>query len=643
MMRRWHEDEDGAVAIIVGITMVILVMFAAFVLDIGAVRADVRASQSLADFGSTAAVQVLNEGGTHQDACQEVFQYFLANSEDVSTGTMDCSPFALMDSMGCAAAAATIQGADPSAAFMAEGTAGPYTIRVYMPVPDTHFLMTRHGLVTDPIVDGFDQCDRVGVEIFRDRAHLFAGVGGFNDVRSWADAVALRTQDGKLPEYATLIVLDPHGCRVLEVAGGPGAVVIENYVTATDTFEGFITVDSDGGDGCASTASNYVLKANGSGSRICAGVAEARADAIFTAPNSASRPPCDSTPETLLSIANPLVVANPADLTASPPNIEPTPDRRPRITREPIDHRYNCRSDYYAPGYANSQGRRHYPIDEPGDDDVSSCDDLGTGGGDPDDRRAHVDDLVATYGTMSSAPVGWTTLSGNPQCRVQSADVTYSGNVFVNCPGGFRIDGGRTATFDGGGTVVFRGPVEIRGNLRINPANAADGIVYVQSGDIYTGGSTGTIEVRRSFVYLENGMIDLQIPTVWTAPLARAYNAYDASGTLVSPGNCTYTSGAPNPSCFQNLAFWGNNLGRHDLGGQATLDLEGTFFSPNAGRQTSGPGQGRFVLHGGPGYRLDHAQFFSYQLELNGGSVLTMRPDPDRINPTPLKGGGLIR
>ncbi|HEX9889778.1 MAG TPA: hypothetical protein VGA69_09895, partial [Nitriliruptorales bacterium] len=387
-------------------------------------------------------------------------------------------------------------------------------------------------------------------------------------------------------------------------------------------------------DGCG-----YPLDMSGAApGRICAGVEPLVATAIFEASSSGGRPPCDSTPETLLTEAQPDAVAAAARFTSSPPQVEPYPTRRGRITRQPIDHRYNCRDDYYSPGYADAQGARHYPVDEPDDTDVQPCGSNGT-------RPGHVDDLVAAYGGKTRAQMvalGFAVIQGEG-CS-PNGDGTYpSGNYFINCPNGqgFFVKPGVTHDFVGPGTVVFAGPITQKGFLRINSSDTDDSIVYVQSGDIDDTGGAGATEIHRTFVYVESGTTTLKGNTVWDAPLSLPYDLLDDAGTVIETGLCTYAAlSAPLAACFRNLAFWSNSFDQHDLGGGGQLELEGIFFSPNAGRSADND---NFRLHGGPGYRLTSAQFFTYKLELNGSSVLTMRPDPSRFVATPIIGGGLIR
>jgi hypothetical protein len=64
------------------------------------------------------------------------------------------------------------------------------------------------------------------------------------------------------------------------------------------------------------------------------------------------------------------------------------------------------------------------------------------------------------------------------------------------------------------------------------------------------------------------------------------------------------------------------------------VQLSGVFFTPEAAP---------FSLTGGGTWGQQNAQFVSYQVQVSGGGVLTMAPDPQKSVKVPTLAGALIR
>jgi hypothetical protein len=218
------------------------------------------------------------------------------------------------------------------------------------------------------------------------------------------------------------------------------------------------------------------------------------------------------------------------------------------------------------------------------------------------DAGPYVNTLVSTYGT--GTPTGFTTISGSA-CS-PSTTMTYVGNTLVNCPSGFTVQN-VTVTFTGG-DVVFAGPVNVQGGtLNVNTAGSADHVVFIRSGGLSTG-APGTLNMPHTFVYIANGTINLLAtgPVTWSAPVG---------------GN------------FHGLSLWSESSAQHELKGQATLDLGGVFFTPNAHVQFDGQGS-QVQLQ---------AQFVAATLDMSGQGALHMTPDPNSTVRLPTFGSTLIR
>jgi hypothetical protein len=189
--------------------------------------------------------------------------------------------------------------------------------------------------------------------------------------------------------------------------------------------------------------------------------------------------------------------------------------------------------------------------------------------------------------------------------------VIVSGNWWVDCDPRFIVNGGTVIFNDG--DVVFNGDIDLRSNgvLEINPSPSGDHLVFVRSGDLLKGAQT-SISMTQTFVYLQDGVIDLVGGTgglVWTAPLLPTSN-------------------------FEDLALWSESSDAHELGGQSGNTLSGTFFTPHADP---------FILKGQAGQLQTDAQFLTRRLKVTGDTEVLMKPNPETSTLIPIRGVRLIR
>jgi hypothetical protein len=257
-----------------------------------------------------------------------------------------------------------------------------------------------------------------------------------------------------------------------------------------------------------------------------------------------------------------------------------------RITRAPIDWRYNCKSGY--PDYLGM-----VPI--------ADC---------PDTPAAHIDSLAATRATGDMTALGFTRWTSSNSCTPAGNVTVSTGNWWIDCPGGFIVNG-VDVVFQGG-DVVFDGDIDLRstGTLAINADKPGDSVVVVRAGGDLLKGAQSAIDMERTFVYLVDGKVDLVGGTgglVWSAP----------------------TGGV-----FEDLALWSESPVSHQIGGQAGNTLTGTFFTPLADP---------FSLTGQGGQFQTDAQFLSRRLEVKGLGEVRMKPDPDRQTLIPIREVRLIR
>jgi hypothetical protein len=592
-MRRLHsslDSERGAVLVLLAFTMLLLLGAAALAIDLAAVRHDLRAAQLASDAAATAgAIQIdAVSGSDAEEACLVAWAYLLANIEDEgpTTSPPNCANFS---------------GSCPITARSEPASAGPYSFEITHPVPNNDALMSGQPFNAD--IDGAP-CQRLGVSVERTRDFTFGRVIGFVAGTPEADSVAriaVRPGEGEL---VPLLLLEPFACDAL-MASGQGAVTVSFF----EDVPGIIAVDSDGSKtsnpNTCGAPNRYTIDANNNSLNWIRAI-----------------PTPDGIPSVILSYAlsgapgaNPAKsyeeadVTSPGDATSDAPETwrrlypRPTSTER-RITRAPIDWRYNCK-----PSYLPYLGVIEVP---------------GCGSGDP----AHIDNLRFQYGGVASPSGLWNRWTDFYPCTVDkdtwpSDVIDASGNWWVDCAT-FVVNGGQDTSppdptnpprkvFFNDGDVVFQGGVDLRsfGELHINPSPSNDHIVYLRSGDIIKGAQT-TFTMTQTFVYMESGRVNLgggagADSLIWTAPLG---------------------------GDFEDLALWAEAELVFQIGGQAGNTLEGTFFTPRADP---------FTFTGQGGQFQTAAQFITRRLEVKGQGELRMTPDPDRSTRLPIRGVMLIR
>lgn len=652
-VRSRSSSEEGAVAITTALLLIILILFAGLIVDLGRLRVDRSADQLVADFGVTAAVQNLELGGAGpESACVDAFRFALRNLSLDDTAfftTMaaveaDCATnFATFN---CASYVADPAHDSPAFDLVVQAIVREYRIVVTYPVHDDNELMSAQGI--DP-GDGA-RCDRIGVAVTRTADFVLGDVAGFTEGETTVSAVARSSGPEGQELYATLILLDRTNCRSLVVSGGSKVLVRD----LDEDNPGLITLDSEGSaSSCGNGTGNFVVVANGTNERICAGLDDD--PGILAALTAAANPaPCPVIDEERIYTPS---VRNNTDTYSDDVDdrrIAPRPVVSSVITRVDIDHRFNCWDSGSGNYPVASAGLPYWPTE----DDIPDC---------KKGRNAVIRDLATNFGTGSSFASGdpdWITINSTTptDCRFNSGTETVGDgtkNIFMDCDT-VRVD--HILQLRPKDYVVIRGHLEVRGTVDISgpatgdPARPTEDVVLVlQNGTISTAGNPTQMRLNATSVYLHTGSVSATLtkvdpnplsigdePVYWTATRGPAWDQVDDPDTAeVEPtidGLCDYESeGEPEPECLEDLALWSNNSNRHVLKGY--MYVEGIFFTPNAGRTDNVP----FDLSGGAAQPMDHAQFFSYRIEVSGGSAILMRPDPTRIEPIPQPKGGLIR
>lgn len=590
LLNRIRHEERGASLILISLAMLVLLGAAALAVDLASVRFDLRADRLASDAAAMAGASQIEPftGSNAEVGCQMAIEYLQANLEDEGA----------LSSYSCSNFATACVDAVPRSTTV---TAPPYTFEIVHPIPDGHAFMGDQAANLE--FDGVP-CQRLGVRVSRLRDFTFAAAIGFDSTTTDVYSVARIRPDVGEGDVVPLVLLEPFDCDAL-TADGQGKVTVTHF----EDSPGIIAADSDGSGACGASAP-YIMEAQangnqrwiralpvpGSGGARSAILSYALSGRAGTVPGNAFNPADLTTPiDTTLM--------DPGDPPASGFQLYPEPTfRSDRVTRAPIDHRYNCKSSY--PDYLGIP--------------IRPC----TGALAP-----HIDTHIATYGEPPGvAPPGgaqrWTDIDVDGDCVVGSGEVytvtDASGDIWVNCPGTLEINGG-SVTFADGVNAVFDGGLELKsdGVFEMNPSGTADQWAYFRDGPSDTQNITkvaqASINFTRTFVLLEDGFIDLVGGAgglVWTAPTDTAFS-------------------------FEDLALW-SHLGDepHELGGQSGNVLTGTFFTPYANP---------FILKGQAGQLQTSAQFLTRKLEVTGFTEVRMEPDPESQTLIPIRGVSLIR
>lgn len=631
MMLRPGKQDSGAFAILYALVVVVIVMTAAIVVDLSGLREDRRAARLATDSAATAGAIKLNAlSGTAnaQAACQEAWRFLSVNLPGASGSTAVCPTGSFPTSFVTC----------PTDARSATGAAGPWEVTITWPVPDADALMTTPNVTgvgayrqtIDPEIDGADRCGRLGVTVSRERDFVFAGVGGFADATTANSSVARAELRGQVALEFPLVVLDQHGCLALTATGsGPsnaGIIVKNNGITP-----GRIAMDSAADEpgsnspGC-DNSQNYVAEASG-GSRIVAwnGDSGALGQILsFAPPDEAAS---TSTQYTCPSGTVPNAVTD---------KLCPAPTQFIRITRKFWDWRYHCNTSTTEPLSAPCPYTATVPD--------------------------HISQHRSQYGAnvlnaTNAASRGFQVLSGSECNSSQNYRYFPPGNYYVDCA---TFKQNHTVVF-GGGVVVFRGDVELKGqaggpyctvfNQEIGAAPGQDSNGFYPVCTPAAVNNLPDTDTDSMYVYLQDGSISRQNSDLVAAQTFFYQEANESFGgdpdhrvqIGVGTGGGSGVAGtlfltAPIEGPFENLAMWSENTApsndANGLGAQTKIALEGIFFLPNG--QVNFSGNGQYL---GP----PRAQFVAWRLATVGGASLEMIPDADRTLSIPVGGVRLIR
>ena len=568
-MNRHRVGADrGASLIMVAIALLLLMGMVAVAIDLAAIRLDRSADQKVTDSSASAgALAALQAGG--QEACEGALAYVVVNAEGIGS----------VDDSGCAAFSSTC---DPAVAESHTVVSGRFTITITHPVPDSHPLMTS-GILGAPtqsvVADDGDPCQRVVVEMSAVHEGLFAQLLGFDQGTTTVHTVATAEQPSGEGFPLNLLVLDRFGCQALHVQGN-GGVIVNAVINEDNTglLQGLAAADSDASSGC-----NGVIQIDGSNGLLrsdgppCPGEVGSGTVGGFTSglgcgliQTIAPGTPGCNTPACVPGAGG-----------ANPPIPDPTA-MPGRLTRAPIDHRYNCWPDYTSPpaglGWATD------PLTSANEQDIPGC-----SAGDPD----HIYDLINSVGSSGGAGFSsWNAdLGHNCTQNSSDSDITIGGNVHIDC-----------ANFIVRNHITIQGDVILDGDVSVT---SADGHLDVQN----TLGSPG-------WAFFRDGTLTKDGQASLTFNYTAVYMS-KTSRVAMSGGGGSLNWIAPDSGDFDDLALWSDSPLVHTWAGQANLNMEGVFFTPLATADYAGTA----------GQNQTKAQWIADKLVARGQGVLVIQPE----------------
>lgn len=458
-------------------------------------------------------------------------------------------------------------------------TLPPYTVSLHFPVPNAEIADPNFGAGMN---DG-TPCERLRVIVTTAEPAFFGAVAGYRGA-SVTRSATVRAVPSASAAAPALWLLDPFGCTSLAASGG------SNLTIGSSAVAGYVSVDSDG---TACSSNQFTITASGSGTFVHA-MNSTTADATIA---------LEALPPGATSCVAPACSA--ADVTGGRLAPQPTAQAS-RSTRALVDNRYDCGTrtiDYFG-----------LVLDE-------RCTAL----------PPYIDNLVAAVGGSGLPPGGFQQWSKSYSCSPSGA-VTAVGNWWVDCPGGLKISAGTTVDFPNGNVVFDAGISMSGGLLEVNTAGNPSLPADCLPPEVATFTScAGASSENAAFVYLRNG----DISTTGGQLLLDHVLVYQAAGALKFTGNSAPPTWlAPGEGPFAGLALWSEETSTYTITGGAAIKLDGVFFTPGASP---------LKLTGGGNWGQLNAQLISRQLQVSGGGVLDMTPDPTKSITLPAISGELIR
>jgi hypothetical protein len=682
-----RRDERGAIAVIIALSMVLILVAAAMVMDFGLVRVDRQIDKSAADSATLAGLHALNtgDGAAHPyvGVCTAV-RYLKSNDRrfsGISDATGWTTGLDAASSNGCTDLTLRNQKCVPTnkstwAKFHWTGTSRGMSLEVTI---ESGYVVAGSGYAEEslPATSGDTGdatqrgCDQLAVTIKQSRK---PGLGSLatdsNLVTTIRSVGRVHPVPGK--SAPALLLLQRTGCPVLRAGnsgGGSGTFIhVLGALTSHGTSQpGTIHSDSDG-LGCS----------GGSNDNVFIGAQNAGIAAYAAPLVSNPTQPDPTKPGSITSVA----AAN-----GAPAN----------VIRDSLDYVYGSTA-------LSSGGNKH---------EVSARTLIGRGLVDQRYFGGVKSALASASGIFSagsaSAPSGWTSLNGANACKPTQATVnalglTSTSSLYVNCAGKFIGDAAGVSI--PAGRVYFRGWLNPSGLVKLpnahhvyigNHSDVTDAIslgtgssfemnmtgnltaggtcadtqgpskavLFVRSGDFKEAGNGTLLRLCRTTAFMMGGRSDGCVPlAAGTAPTTTpcaGINSGLGNGQLTQQGGDidwtppdtidatldpvtqaplpAATAAWSDPNGPEDLALWSesssNTNTTYNMNGGGLFHVRGIYMVPNAAP---------FKLSGGAGMSLTNAQYIVTSIELNGGTQITLSVNPDSAVTLPDLGlVGLVR
>ena len=624
------------------ISLTVLLVATAMVLDFGLVRLDRQQVKALSDEAVMAGI-VAGDGGTGEvypfRATCGALSYLKSDPRLAGLPDGLCTSSSLTPRLNttCTAAASTHAQYDQSV------TSGAATYRVVITSPYvlTDGTWPEESLPTSAadqsLVGG---CDQIGVQVF-ERRPLGLGTLAGSDESSFGIRSAARAVMGGDDELSpALIVLERTACSALTVgsAGGGSGTYIQ--VHGSGPTPGSIHVDSSAtGADCGGGSNQQLLQGKQSDGIVAYGsVAPTGVAGVI------------SSVATYSSVAATVVSDNLNNVYGTTATTGTGADKgavqgRRLVGRTPIDKRYR------------------------------------TG------VRSAIAAAAGVWAT--SAPSGWTTTGCNPS----AADLAVTTRLWINCTGNSGITLSSTISagevyFNGfvkNGTVSMPNATKVYlSNTAANGSTISGSALTMGNGNGFcvrsTCSTTPTIQctraatANRATVFVRQGSVDATggilrlcnttmillggdtgtgcVPAVdGLAPTTTPCTTSPAAGngTISVTGGAVFDWTSPNQyastiptanqsvawSLFEDLAMWSESSGSFKFGGGGGMDTVGVYMVPNGSPVSVG---------GGSSQTLTNAQYISRTFAVSGGGTLSLTTDPKNAVTIPtIKGFLLVR
>lgn len=653
--RRGGASQQGAVAIVVSLSMVALLLASALVLDFGLVRMDRQQNKLAADSAVMAGLRAADVGTTDVHtflgACGAL-EFLKANKPALSglpvgicsspSATTACDP-------GDATTHAVYTGSTTHS-----GTTYSVTIKSPYRVSDGNFAEEGYATLSSD-VGSMQGCDQIGVIIAQSRRPGLGSLAKSGDLTTRVRSVG-RVAVGAGDDAPAMLLLKRMGCPVLRTGSAAGGSYVHVYGAVSSTAyaqAGTIHADSDG-SGC----SGSILEGRGSDGVV------AYAAPLTTDPSQ----PDPAKPGQITTVAglnSAVGIGTVRDSAASvyasgaineagagsAPRTEPT--GRPLVTRRPVDQRYlsgvtdavTGANNLFSTLNAGNAEAAGYAL-------VSDCSPSSL------PLAAAVASKVFIDCTHNNGYRGTATINAEEVVFNGKVNPAQTAGTSISMPNARKVyifgssqavDIGNNATL----SLHTSGRVDAATGLCSSTNTSSKAVLFVRTGEFKQTG--GLLRMCNTTVMMLGGSPTGCLPAVSYLGGSEAAPAPTQSpcgaGTM-GTGQFTQTgggidwtapsqwdvmtlpNGSPDPSRApswadpngpEDLALWSESAGnnsstKYNMAGGGIFNVRGVFMVPNVEP---------FTLSGDSNLNLTNAQFIATSIELNGNNTrVSMRVDP---------------